>query len=119
MPNTPLVIRSLIYMKDVLLSPSQTSLMEEFSCVRLARLTTLCGWDPVMNLLALTKCAQIGWGRHIGDVLPYISYNFKTRAISDIIAKPAPNCLKVGGEVVLDVPGCELVPFNLTFYVFI
>lgn len=96
--------------------PFSASLVEEASNVGLARLTTLCGSDLVMSLLALKRSAKVDWGQYVGDELPFPGYDCETEVVSDIVASRASKRPEVVREILLDVLGREVDMLKVTFY---
>lgn len=60
--------------------------MENGSTVGPARLLGICSLDPVLSLLALKQNAEIDYGHYVGDELPFLGYNFKSKDVSNVAA---------------------------------
>lgn len=93
-----------------------TSLIGEAGSTGLHRLLTLSGFDPVMSQLGFKLSAKIDWVHYVDDELSMLAYNFETEAVSDVVTTRVPECSKVSGEVVLEVPSCELAWLKGTSY---
>lgn len=95
--------------------PLPASVAEESSNTGLAKLITLCSSDPVQSFLLLKRSSEDDGDHYIGDALPFLGYDFKIGTVSEIVATRATKRPKMGGSVVLDVPGREIAWLRLAF----
>lgn len=76
----------------------------------------LSGSDPAMSLLTLKRSTEIDRGYYAVCELQFYGYYLKTGAVSEIVATRTAKRPKVGVEIVLEVPGREVLSLKVPFY---